>query len=61
MADVKVDLNAVLGLIRLGSDVVMRWRAANAKPLDDAITAEEIMEIEIHDTDAAIAEGEEGG
>lgn len=57
----KIDVGAVVNLIEFGVKAVMRYRAANNKPLDDSITAEEIREIEIHDTDAAIAEGQQGG
>ena len=61
MSDIKIDAGAIFQLVQLGVNTVMRWREANGKPLDDDITAEDIMRVEIHDTDAAIAEGQAGG
>jgi|GEM_PF-6509013 len=61
MSEVKFDASAIIQGIQLLSGLVMRWREANNKPLDDTITAEDIMRIQIHETDAAIAEGERGG
>lgn len=57
----KLDVGTAIQLLEFGFRAVMRWRSANGKPLDAEITADEIREIEIHDTDEAIAEGQRGG